>query len=132
MSGDDKSQVVKTGDRAQMVASFSGPLPPPEVLRGYESILPGLADRVVRMAENQSTHRQRLESRVIWFDGIRSSLGLVFGFVIALAGIVGGVYLILSGNSITGLASLVVPLGVIVGAFIYQKREESEDNAEEE
>lgn len=110
--------------------SFSGPLPPPEVLRGYESVLPGLADRVVKMAENQSAHRQRLESRVIWFDGIRSSLGLMFGLMIALAGIVAGTYLIISGNSTTGLASLIIPLGVIVGAFIYQKREESKDEKE--
>ena len=107
--------------------SFSGPLPPPEDLHGYESVLPGLADRVVKMAENQSAHRQRLESRVIWFDGVRSSLGLVFGLIIALAGIVAGTYLILGGNSTAGLASLIIPLGVIIGAFVYQKREETKD-----
>ena len=30
---------------------FSGPLPPPELLEGYERILPGAADRILRMAE---------------------------------------------------------------------------------
>lgn len=107
-------------------ASFSGPLPPPEILKGYESILPGLADRVVKMAENQSAHRQQLESRVIWFDGIRSSLGLVFGLIIALSGIVAGSYLVLHGNNITGLVSLITPLAVIVGAFVYQRNEGAE------
>lgn len=125
MSGDENKWAGN--GKAQMVAraSFSGPLPPPEILRGYESVLPGLADRVVKMAENQSVHRQRLESRVIWFDGVRSSLGLVFGLIIALAGIAAGTYLILSGNGTAGLVSLIIPLGVIVGAFVYQKREES-------
>src|SRR3989344_6096073 len=127
MSGDKNRPAVNGEVQMELRTSFSGPLPPPEILRGYESILPGLADRVVKMAENQSTHRQRLESRVIWFDGIRSSLGLVFGLIIALAGIVAGMYLILNGNSTTGLASLIIPLGVIVGAFVYQKQKESKD-----
>jgi uncharacterized membrane protein len=30
---------------------FSGPLPPPELLEGYERILPGAADRILKMAE---------------------------------------------------------------------------------
>lgn len=126
MSGDENKPVVNSGVQMEVRTSFSGPLPPPEILRDYESVLPGLADRVVKMAENQSVHRQRLESRVIWFDGVRSSLGLVFGLIIALAGIVAGTYLILSGSSTAGLASLIIPLGVIIGAFIYQKKEKSE------
>ncbi|MHB8710486.1 MAG: DUF2335 domain-containing protein [Minisyncoccota bacterium] len=127
MSGDENKPAAN--GKVQMVArtSFSGPLPPPEILRGYESVLPGLADRIVKMAENQSVHRQRLESRVIWFDGVRSSLGLVFGLIIALAGIVAGTYLILNGNDTAGLASLIIPLGVIVSAFVYQKRKGSRD-----
>jgi len=127
MSGDKNKLVANGGVQMEVRTSFSGPLPPPEVLHGYESVLPGLADRVVKMAENQSAHRQRLESRVIWFDGVRSSLGLVFGLIIALAGIVAGTYLILGGNSTAGLASLIIPLGVIIGAFVYQKREETKD-----
>ena len=125
MSGDKNKPAVK--GEMQMVArtSFSGPLPPPEILHGYETVLPGLADRVVKMAESQSIHRQRLESRVIWFDSIRSSLGLVFGLIIALAGIGAGAWLVVRGYSTAGLASLFVPLSIIVGAFIYQKREES-------
>ena len=31
--------------------SFSGPLPPPEIIEKYESILPGAADRIIRLAE---------------------------------------------------------------------------------
>ncbi len=74
------------------------------------------------MAENQSAHRQRLESRVVWFDSVRVTLGLIFGALIALAGIIAGAYLIMEGHGGTGLASILVPLGVIVGAFVYQQR----------
>jgi uncharacterized membrane protein len=44
--------------------SFSiqqGPLPPPDALAQYERVFPGLAERIVTMAETQSRHRQTLE-----------------------------------------------------------------------
>jgi uncharacterized membrane protein len=44
--------------------SFSGPLPPPEVLQNYNQITPGAADRIISMAEKQSQHRQESEMRV--------------------------------------------------------------------
>ena len=40
---------------------FSGPLPPPAVLQGYEDIVLGAANRILEMAERQSKHRQQLE-----------------------------------------------------------------------
>jgi uncharacterized membrane protein len=33
---------------------FIGPIPPPEVLKGYNDCVPDGADRVIKMAENQS------------------------------------------------------------------------------
>ena len=54
---------------AQIVTSeqavFRGPVPPPEVLAGYEATLPGAADRILAMAERQSRHRQELETTVV-------------------------------------------------------------------
>ncbi|MBW2608107.1 MAG: DUF2335 domain-containing protein [Deltaproteobacteria bacterium] len=45
--------------------TFSWPLPPPEILAKYNSVLPDAAERIISMAENQATHRQRIESKVI-------------------------------------------------------------------
>lgn len=42
---------------------FTGPIPPPDLLRAYENILPGLADRVVSMAEKEGDHRRRQETK---------------------------------------------------------------------
>ncbi|MBU6321274.1 MAG: DUF2335 domain-containing protein [Patescibacteria group bacterium] len=115
----------------QTTTIHAGPLPAPEDLARYEQVLPGLADRIMAMAESQAKHRQSLESRVIWFDGTRATLGLLFGLVIALAGVIGGVLLVTRGYSGSGLASILVPLGVIVAAFIYQKRSESKPHSEQ-
>ena len=89
-------------------AGFAGPLPPPEMLAEYDAVLPGGADRIVSMAEDQSAHRRRMESR-----------GQMFGFVLALVAILGGIGLILDGKSTAGLVPLVGALGGLAGIFVY-------------
>jgi len=74
--------------------SFSGPLPPPQYLERYNNVFPGLADRITTMAERQSQHRQIMEKRLLWFDGVKSIFGLVFAFVIVVFGLGIGVYLV--------------------------------------
>src|SRR3989338_3375865 len=51
---------------------FSGPLPPPEVLRQFDQVVPGAAERIIKMAEQQFAHRTELEKKVIDSD-IRQS-----------------------------------------------------------
>jgi uncharacterized membrane protein len=36
-----------------MAQSWKGPLPPPEVLKGYNEAIPDGAERILKMAENQ-------------------------------------------------------------------------------
>jgi uncharacterized membrane protein len=87
---------------------FSGPLPPPGMLARYNDALPDGAERIVKMAENQSAHRRKLESR-----------GQLFAFALALVAIVGGIYLIAEGRSVEGLVPLVAAIGGLLGFFIY-------------
>ncbi len=42
---DEKSRLI--------AASFRGPLPPPAVLREYDQISPGLAEKIIGMAESE-------------------------------------------------------------------------------
>jgi uncharacterized membrane protein len=42
-------------------ALFSGPIPPPDLLERYNQIIPEGADRILKMAEKQSAHRQKIE-----------------------------------------------------------------------
>lgn len=60
-----REQVVQA---AAWFESFSGPLPPPKHLAEYERILPGAAERIFRMAEDQATHRRSLEQAVVMGD----------------------------------------------------------------
>ena len=52
--------------------SFSGPLPHPDMLRKFDDVVPGAAERIIKMAEDQSNHRKDLERKVIESDIARS------------------------------------------------------------
>lgn len=58
---------------------FSGPLPPPDALQGYENISPGFANRILVMAEQQSVHRQELERSTIAKQMRQSGTGPMVG-----------------------------------------------------
>jgi uncharacterized membrane protein len=110
-------------------AQYTGPLPPPEALKKYEEILPGAAERIMCMAEKQAQHRQKLEEMIVRANNRDSLLGLIFGFIIGLATIGGGLFCILKGYQWSGAFLGLSGLTGVVSAFIYgsrQKRLEAE------
>lgn len=40
---------------------YSGPIPPPSILREFDSLIPGTAERIIRSFEQEQAHRQRVE-----------------------------------------------------------------------
>lgn len=101
---------------------FSGPLPPPEFLEKYEAILPGLADRVVTMAENQSNHRMGSEKLYLMESLKQASRGQLFAFIIGMTGVIGSIYLLAIGITGAGIATLLLTLGSLVGVFFSGKK----------
>ena len=109
--------------------SFSGPLPPPQILEKYNQIVPGAADRIIAMAESQSKHRQELETKAIESDIKNSRLGLHYGLIIGLATVAGGAFCIYSGYEIGGTVLGGTGLTGLVSVFVYgstQRRKERE------
>lgn len=99
--------------------SFSGPLPHPDLLAGYEDVLPGAAERIIAMAENQAAHRIHLERVVVEGDSRRSWWGLRIGAVLTTITVVGGISLMHAGKSGWGFALIVAQACSLGGAFIY-------------
>lgn len=108
-------------------AHFSGPLPPPELLVKYNDATPGAAERIIAMAERQSAHRQDLEKAVVDANCATQRTGPVYGFIICMTAIVGGVYLIHSGKSPEGLASIVSALASLATVFILGRRKQEKE-----
>jgi len=105
--------------QAEISRQFSGPIPPPDVLREYDNILPGSAERLIKMAEVQSAHRQGLESKVIGSDVYRANAGLWIGAIVAALSIAAGSYLVSIDHDVAGTTIATGVVVSLVGVFVY-------------
>ena len=90
-------------------------------------------DRIITMAEKQQDHQHQMESDLVNIEGKaitslsrRSYLGLAAAFVVALSAIVGSIYLLATGKSIAGFATMIGSLAALVGIFVYGKKKDAD------
>lgn len=117
VSAEDESRSLQ-GVRTE-AAFFAGPLPPPEIFRQYESILSGSADRILTMAEQQSRHRQDLESRALDSNAYTAKWGQRFAFVLGVSGIIGAVVLVALGRTWPGMVIFFADFFGLAGLFLW-------------
>jgi uncharacterized membrane protein len=66
-----KTPTVPAGQKEQTKVAhltqqqFSGPVPHPQILQGYDQIIPGAAERILRMAEEDAEHQRKIEKTAI-------------------------------------------------------------------
>lgn len=109
---------------------FSGPLPPPEVLIGYNEAFQGAAERIVAMAESQLKHRQGLESKVVESNCRNERTGQIIGAVLSGIAILGGIYLAAHDKPLSGFGVILIDLTTLAGIFVYARREQSKERAD--
>lgn len=114
---------------SQQVTEFSGPLPPPDTLAKYDQVLPGLAERIVALAEKQSAHRQSLEVATVGGNIAAQACGQWLAFAIVLVGIVSGTVLIALDKPTAGLTALLTPLGTVATAFFVTRAQQASELA---
>ena len=73
----------------QSVQQYSGPIPPPSMLEHYNNIYPQAAETIIKMAQEQSAHRQRMELKVISYQQAISFRGQWFALIIAVICVTG-------------------------------------------
>ncbi len=98
---------------------FAGPLPHPDILKKFDEVFPGAAEIIIKMANSQATHRQELEKKAINSDICNSRLGLWFGFIIGITGIILGAFIVYMGQVIAGSVISFGTLASLVGVFVY-------------
>jgi uncharacterized membrane protein len=106
---------------------FSGPLPPPEVLQGYEGVCPGSAREIIGVFLKQSDHRMAQERAT----SNRAYMGVIAAFLLCATTVVGACVLILRGHEGAGATLGVAGLSSVVATFIYGTRSVAENGKEQ-
>ena len=110
---------------AQKRVSYSGPLPPPRMLKEYDEVHPGCANTIVECFTKEQDHRIEWENKILEYGNSYRIRGQNFGFVGALVCIGCATYLATTGNSLVAAVLAGISAVGIVGHFLrpyFQKR----------
>lgn len=115
-----------------MASTYSGPIPPAGQLREYEEVLPGSADRILRMAENQADHRQDIEKIAVKGGSRRSWWGLWTGFAVAVIALILASILILNNHDWAGVTLGTGDLVALVTVFVIGRVDQRKERVQKE
>lgn len=110
-------------EKLEITQEYHGPIPHPNIIKQFEEILPGSADRILKLSENEQKHRQNLEKKAVDHQIRIETLGLLFGFILALIIIAGGVYLLINDKSAKGFSLIIGGIAAIITPFIFSKKQ---------
>ncbi|HEX6038506.1 DUF2335 domain-containing protein [Longimicrobium sp.] len=97
---------------------MEGPIPMPETLAEYETMMPGLAPRIVDWAEQEARHRRTVERSMLCM----AWGGLWCALLVSLTTIGGGMALAWQGRSTVGLVGVVGAVAGLVIVFVAGRR----------
>ncbi|AYV94807.1 hypothetical protein A2U10_05585 [Fusobacterium necrophorum subsp. funduliforme] len=114
----------------QQIHHYSGIIPHPDIIEGYERNCPGATDRILAMTEDELKHKQELERieqeninecrlRMLDTELKNSRFGQIFGFILLFTMIIGGFILVYSGRSVGGYSTIVSSIVISLGAVLY-------------
>lgn len=102
--------------------SHSGPLPPPAQLREYDAVLPGLAERIVRLTEREQEHRHQIVDLTVRRSARLRDRGQLLGMLALVLVLAFGGLLIWAGQPATaGAVAIALVIGV-VSIFVIGRR----------
>jgi len=135
MSNDDNGEGEPlVTDSLEVAASYSGPLPPPEWLRQYEEVLPGIADRMMTVVESTvseqhlaAEHQRGMDRQVVNAGITIARRGQILASLMGLGFLVAAVVLTLAGQSILGGTLGLAIMAAIVTTFRMALQREREE-----
>jgi uncharacterized membrane protein len=139
----EKSQINSQSpfpyQQTQATQLYQGPVPHPDILEKFDQIVPGTAQRLFQLAEDESIHRRRQEEQANLANinaqqkqlliaeyqtkaVYRSDcLGQFAGILISLCCIGGAIYLSLNNHEIVAGALAAIPTASVIQAFFSKK-----------
>jgi len=105
-----------------VATQWQGPLPPPDALAQFNTVVANGAERIVCMVEEEQRHRQKYESDQLAALIRDTRRGHYMGLVICLASIGGAIWTAMSGLPWQISAALVgVPILGVITAIVNSK-----------
>ena len=107
--------------------SYSGPLPPPELLTKFNEVIPNGAERIMVMAEKQNNHRIAIETTVVNNQQRQSTVGQYFALLITITALALAGWLIYLGHDGAGGTIGVAAVTSVAVAFITGRNKQTAD-----
>ena len=101
---------------------FAGPLPHPDILKGYQEISPDLPGEILNMAKKEQDFRHSYLKKEAETESRDSLLGIIAAFIICMALVIGGIAAILYGAKIGGTVLAGLGIGSVLMTFITNTR----------
>jgi uncharacterized membrane protein len=86
------------------VTQVSGPLPQPDTLAKYNAIVPGAAERILAMAEEDARHLQAMERASLSGAYAERRTGQIFGLTIGLSALAVSIIAMVLGHELAAIA----------------------------
>lgn len=102
--------------------SWQGPLPPPNQLAQFNEVVPGLAERIVQMAEAEGAHSREVQMRAVRATVRLQHLGQAFAFLLASGAMASSVYLAMNDHDAAAAVLFGGTLATVVLAFLNARK----------
>ena len=93
-------------------------MPHPEILRGYDQILSGAAERILTMADLDQKHQIELENSALHLAAKEIKRGQIFGLVVSISAFIASIAslildfekaaMVIGGTTVVGLVTVFV------------------------
>jgi len=125
----EEPRLAKAVEIAIQRASFSGPMPPPDILDRYNQIIPGAAKDILEEFKVNGAHSRDMEKAAIRGAIGNDKRGQWMAFVLVILGFVLIAYLAVNGHTAVAVVVAGTLLGAVITGFLSQ-RTRSKDKQE--
>ena len=115
----------KSSKKSLEITNKKHPPITPDILKEYEKVLPGAAERIFNLIEKRETHEQEMEKKHLDYSHTVIMRGQLFALIVAIIALLIGCITALKGAPISG--TFIGTGGVVglVSVFIYGSRKKT-------
>jgi uncharacterized membrane protein len=109
---------LATEAAVKVLRQWSGPMPDPATLQGYEEVLPGAAERILQMAEVAAKGHHEINLKMAEAEISSARVGRNLAFFLALVALIAAIGFFAVGKVLAGGLLLSTPVVLMIQAMI--------------